>query len=63
MNTIIEKDEDSDELANVSVEDVSLIIQRQISYIDKNKAKISERSDMQFTYYNKAMAASLPPNL
>lgn len=64
MNTIIEKDEDSDfELANVSVEDVSLIIQRQVSYIDKNEAKISERSDMQFTYYNKTLASSLPPNI
>ena len=48
MNTIVEKEEDSEqEKADVSVEEVGLILGRQISLVsalDKNKAKISERS-------------------
>ena len=51
MNTIVEKEEDSEDKADISIEDVGLIdlvMRSQISELEKNEAKISERSKMKF---------------
>ena len=44
MNTIVEKEEDSEDKADISIEDVGLIdliMRSQISELEKNEAKIS----------------------